>query len=72
MGRRVALAWGMVIAGMAAVPAPAQFFLKSHPFEGQPVRGDEPGVIGQPVERHASHSPGAVVDRKQEPVRRQE
>ena len=34
---------------MAATPAPAQFFLRSHTFEGQPVRGDEAGMIGQPM-----------------------
>lgn len=49
MGKRIALALGVVAAGMVAAPAPAQFFLKSHPFEGQPVRGDEPGIIGQPL-----------------------
>lgn len=51
MGKRIALALGVGIAGLApglaTGPASAQFFLRSHPFEGQPVRGDEAGVIGQ-------------------------
>jgi hypothetical protein len=47
MSRRWAFSIGVVVAGAAATPAPAQFFLRSHTFEGQPVRGDEKGVIGQ-------------------------
>lgn len=49
MGRRVGWVMAAVLAGVAAVPASAQFFLRNHAFEGQPVRGDEPGVIGQPM-----------------------
>lgn len=41
---RVALMLGAGMAGANATPASAQFFLRSHGFEGQPVRGDEPGM----------------------------
>ena len=34
---------------MVATPASAQFFLQSKDLAGQPVRGDEPGVIGSPM-----------------------
>lgn len=37
----------LAIAGIAT-PAAAQFYFKSKTYEGQPVRGDEPG-IGQPM-----------------------
>jgi hypothetical protein len=43
-----ALILGMVAASLTAVPASAQFYLKSKTFSGNPVRGDEPG-IGQPL-----------------------
>jgi hypothetical protein len=36
-----------ILAGLAT-PAAAQFYFKSKTYEGQPVRGDEPG-IGQPM-----------------------
>lgn len=50
MGKRIGFAFGAVAAAaMVAAPASAQFFLKSHPFSGQPVTGEEPGIIGQPM-----------------------
>ena len=45
---RKALILGGLAAAMTAAPASAQFYLKSKTFDGQPVRGDEPG-IGQPM-----------------------
>ena len=45
---RKALILGVVLAGLSAAPASAQFYLKSKTFSGEPVRGDEPG-IGQPL-----------------------
>ena len=35
----------VVIAAMAASPASAQFFFKSHDMSGAPVTGNEPGVL---------------------------
>ena len=37
------------LCAVAATPASAQFFLQSKDLAGQPVRGDEPGVIGSPL-----------------------
>lgn len=45
--RLVGLGTALALGG-AAVPASAQFFLKSKDLSGQPVIGDEPG-IGQPM-----------------------
>ena len=49
--RVLRMAMGAVV-GMCAVsatPASAQFFLQSKDLAGQPVKGDEPGVIGSPL-----------------------
>lgn len=41
---------GITIVGLvAAAPASAQFYMKSHPIAGQPVRGDEPGILAMPM-----------------------
>lgn len=45
---RIAGAAALILGGMAASPASAQFFFQSHDFRGQPVKGDEPGVV-QPM-----------------------
>jgi hypothetical protein len=34
-----------ILAGVAASPASAQFFFKSHDMAGQPVTGAEPGIL---------------------------
>ncbi|PAX09433.1 hypothetical protein [Sphingomonas lenta] len=39
----------LLAVGAAASPAQAQFFLKSKSLAGQPVRGDEPGVLAAPL-----------------------
>ncbi len=51
------LAAGAVLGvyALAATPVSAQFFLQSKDLAGQPVKGDEPGVIGSPL-------PGATPD----------
>ncbi|MEG3123698.1 hypothetical protein [Sphingomonas sp. GB1N7] len=41
---RSVLATVMAAGVLAASPASAQFFMKSHDFSGEPVRGDEPGI----------------------------
>jgi hypothetical protein len=41
---RSVLAFSIAAATLAASPASAQFFMKSHDFSGAPVRGDEPGI----------------------------
>ena len=41
---RSVLATAVAVASLAASPASAQFFMKSHDFSGEPVRGDEPGI----------------------------
>ncbi|WP_420822334.1 hypothetical protein [Sphingomonas aracearum] len=55
--RLVAAALGTAMA-IAAVPAQAQFFFKSHDLSAPPVKGDEPGFIplpgGTPAELRAS------------------
>ena len=47
---RKALMLGAVTAGWvaSATPATAQFYLQSRPYSGDPVRGDEPGIV-QPL-----------------------
>jgi len=45
---RFACALSVAVAGLAATPASAQFFLQSRILKGEPVNGDEPG-IGQPL-----------------------
>lgn len=45
----------LLAVGAIASPAQAQFFLKSKDLAGQPVRGDEPGVLAAPL-------PGAKPD----------
>ena len=49
---RNAPALGALMTGLsllAASPATAQFYLRSHAFEGATVRGDEPGMSAQPL-----------------------
>lgn len=46
---RMAGAVALAACGMAASPASAQFFIQSHDFSGEPVKGDEPGMIVQPL-----------------------
>jgi hypothetical protein len=46
---RVAAGALVGMCAIAATPASAQFFLQSKDLAGQPVRGDEPGVIGSPL-----------------------
>ena len=46
---RVAAGAALGMVALGATPASAQFFLESKPMAGQPVRGDEPGVIGSPL-----------------------
>ncbi|WP_375426987.1 hypothetical protein [uncultured Sphingomonas sp.] len=55
--RVLRVAAGAVLAMYAsgAAPLSAQFYLQSKPLAGQPVKGDEPGIIGSPL-------PGATPD----------
>ncbi|HEX8381882.1 MAG TPA: hypothetical protein VF592_00760 [Sphingomonas sp.] len=46
---RVAVGAVMGTCALSAAPASAQFFLQSKPMAGQPVKGDEPGIIGSPM-----------------------
>ena len=48
---KVKLSAALAIVGscVSAVPTSAQFFFQSKDLAGQPVRGDEPGIIGQPL-----------------------
>lgn len=39
----------LVMAGLVATPAQANFFWKAPDFRGPPVRGDEPGVSASPL-----------------------
>lgn len=48
ISRVIAVAMVGVLA-IGSVPASAQFFFQSKDLTGQPVRGDEPGIIGQPM-----------------------
>jgi hypothetical protein len=41
---RSVIAFSVAAAALAASPASAQFFMKSHDFSGAPVRGDEAGI----------------------------
>jgi hypothetical protein len=41
---RRAIAGALVVAGMAAAPAQAQFFFQSRDLSGAPVTGEEPGI----------------------------
>ncbi|MDR6125540.1 hypothetical protein QE361_001130 [Sphingomonas sp. SORGH_AS802] len=42
---RGACALGVMVAGLSAAPASAQFFLKNYDYAGAPVQGDEPGIM---------------------------
>ncbi len=46
---RIATLLALSIAAVAASPASAQFYLQNHPFEGTTIRGDEPGILSQPM-----------------------
>lgn len=46
---RVAAAAALGCAMLGATPASAQFFFQSKNLTGQPVRGDEPGIIASPM-----------------------
>lgn len=46
---RLTGAAALVACGMAAAPASAQFFIQSHDFSGTPVKGDEAGMVVQPM-----------------------
>ncbi len=46
---RVAAGAALGMAALGAAPASAQFYLQSKPLAGQPVKGDEPGIIGSPL-----------------------
>jgi hypothetical protein len=47
-GLRTMVAAGITVAGAAASPASAQFFMQNRDYAGTPVRGDEPGM-GAPL-----------------------
>jgi len=46
---RLASAVALATCGIAASPASAQFFIQSRDFSGSPVKGDEPGMLAQPL-----------------------
>ena len=46
---RVAAGAVLGMSAIGAAPASAQFYLQSKPLAGQPVKGDEPGIIGSPL-----------------------
>ena len=47
--RRPLPLFGLAVAGRAASPASAPFYLQNHAFEGATIRGDEPGILSQPM-----------------------
>ena len=46
---KLSAALATIVACVAAAPLSAQFYFQPKDLAGKPVRGDEPGIIGQPL-----------------------